>query len=349
MLAMVALIIGNLGNINAAAPQTGPGSGSVALKRYSIGRMSVDIPTNVGVRITPILIVPDGSPARTAGLDAIFGDFEAGRPFVELPFGMPPETPGGYTVITNTGMVEWHSFAYAQEGHFFAGVVDPDGEFQNETGWVVNWFVELFSLDGSDSVALSDIRFSFTSNDLENSLGHTAQLWQKWYSLYARGYKQGMNMNSPIITGDGEQKAARVAVVMWSRLYNGAGTTPGAEEIRTWVGGFENFTLLLEIDLVNGFHAEAMVQTNPPEVVPEPEGTPVLTPQILADGRLKITLSGVINDERGKYIIEVAGALDGEWTNLLDDERFVAMGYTHTFPPGEGQQELYFRAHRHEE
>lgn len=308
-----------------AAPSTGLPGGERKVTAASAARVSTQAgpqepstpATNVGIRIKPIRIVPAGSTSRTAALDNLFGDLENGRP-LDIVIGDLPATGSEYSEIGDK--VPWTAFGYAGTGEFL---------LPGESGWTVEWLVEIYTLDGTDNISFNEARFSFTSSDLENVLGHTSQWWDNWYSLYARGYKAGMNPNSPVITGPGDQKVSIIRVVAWSRLFNGAGTPEGAAEIKTFVENHRDpntdrntYGLKLEVDLINGAHGERMVETNPVEVAP-------VYPVLEISG-------GMVRLVQGNGLIYLESSLDMKtWTRVSN---FVAQGYEH---PVSGEQQFY--------
>lgn len=257
---IITAIIGLFLTITAvnAAPQTTKGSGQVPqLMRQAVPELA---PFGANIKITPLMAVPSISPGFPAMLANLFGDIESGLPLEKLPLDAVPTSPSGYSVIDRR-VYGPAAFATAETGApMFAGQLNPAAPFDKERGYTAGWVLELSSTDGTDSVSLSMARFSFTSSDLENSLGYTSQLWEKFYSQYARGYKANGEV---VAAGDGDILVKKVVLFAWSRLYNGGGTEAGLGEIFAYVKSFDNFTLTFEVFLPNGQSAMRMIETNP--------------------------------------------------------------------------------------
>lgn len=322
ILAIIGLCL-SLVSLN-AAPSTGlPGSERIKARMAQAAASAASVTTpaeNIGFRISPVRIVPQGSRSRTAALDNLFGDLESGRP-LDIVTGLP--TDGSqYTEVGNK--VTWDAFAYSQEGEFL---------IPGESGWALNWVVDIFTKDGTDGISINETRFSLGSSDFQNVLGHTSQWWGNWYDLYARGYKAGINPNSPIVTGPGDQKVSLVRVIVWSRLFNGAGTMAGELEIQGFIESQrdpvtdrQTYGLKLEVDLLNGAHGERSVETNPVEATP-------VNPVLEITGNMVRLTAG-----NGSIYLESSPDLVN-WTRATG---FVAQGYE--LPVSGGQQ--FYRAVR---
>lgn len=242
-------------------PRTGKGSYERShLAPASVSSSSVpSLPANSAkFTLVPVLGPPSGDVNFNPMLNKLFKDFESGQPFNTVSYGEAPALVDDYNVV-NT-QVPWHAFVYSEQTPMFAGQLNPPEKFKTRRGHTLGWLVVLESKDGSDSVALSQIRFSFTSSDFENSLGYTSQLDPKVYATFARGYKADGTI---VDSGSGDVLVKRVAVFMWSRLYNGGDTQTGLNEVSTYIFGMDNFTLKLEVFLPNGQLASRTVEVNP--------------------------------------------------------------------------------------
>lgn len=318
LLAIIGLLL-SVGNIF-ASPSTSGGSGTPVLQHRLTPLAVPDLaPFGANIKITPVVAVPSISPGFSGMLANLFGDIESGRPLERLPLGVAPTSPSGYSVIDRQ-VYSAAAFATAETGApMFAGKLNPESPLEKERGYTAGWVLEMSSADGTDSVSLSMARFSFTSSDLENSLGYTSQLWEKFYSQYARGYKA----NGDVVTaGDGDILVKKVVLFAWSRLYNGGGTEAGLNEIFGFVNSFSNFTLTFEVFLPNGQSAMRMVETNP------------------QPGKLAISREGsrvtVTVIEGSRYILQTSTDMIN-WT----DDTTVDVGSVSVFDDPDGQK--YFR------
>lgn len=242
-------------------PRTG--KGSYERSRFAPAAASAssvpNLPANSAkITLVPVLGPPSGDINFDPMLSKLFKDFESGQPFNTVPYGDAPALADDYNAVNV--QVPWHAFVYSEQTPMFAGRLNPSAPFQNRRGHTLGWLVVLESKDGSDSVALSQIRFSFTSSDFENSLGFTSQLDPKVYATFARGYKAN---GTVVDSGSGDVLVKRVAVFMWSRLYNGGDTQTGLNEVSNYVNGMANFTLKLDVFLPNGQLASRTVEVNP--------------------------------------------------------------------------------------
>lgn len=288
LLAIIGLFL-SARTLSAAVPQTGKGSGTAI--SHGISRLDPPnlAPFGADLKITPVYAVPAISPGFPGMLDNLFGDIEAGRPLETLPMGVLPDSPSGYSVIEGHQVYGAAAFASADGGvPMFAGVLNPQPPFNNERGYTVGWIIEISSADGTDSVSISMARYSFTSSDFLNSLGYNGQLWEKAYSLYARGYKANGDV---LIVGGGDTLVKKVVLFGWSALYNGGGSQTGLNEIFNYVNGFDNFSLKLDVTLSNGQTSTRMVETHPQpgKLAISREGNRVTVKVIQGSGFLQVS------------------------------------------------------------
>ncbi len=195
--------------------------GTPVVTRSQIAPLSITSGGKAMISLTPVLLPPLGDPTWSTAVTSLLSDAIAGKLTNQV-----VTNPNQYGLLTYN--IGWTNLVYSTSANMWQGSTNTSF---NVHGQVIAILVDGISISGGDDLPLDSLGVTAASND-GNVLGASVGFTGMDYTATAPAIKAD---GSRITSGPTSQKAKRVLVIVYSKLFNVGGTQPGLDSVRNYV------------------------------------------------------------------------------------------------------------------